>query len=273
MNAIYRNATAVAVCLLLGACAATPNPALEEARAAYAAIRDNPAAAQGAPVALRKAEQSIERATAALDSGNEKAAEHYAYLAQRRVEIAAAQGERVRLQQQIAEASERRDELRLRAERANTLSAKARAAAARTRAAELEARLRQMEAEKTDRGMVLTLGDVLFDTDKATLRPGAQQVVGELAAFMRDYPKREILIEGHTDSRGTESYNLTLSKRRAQAVNRALIARGIGRRRIATVGLGEQYPVASNATAAGRQQNRRVEIVISDPQGNVERRG
>jgi outer membrane protein OmpA-like peptidoglycan-associated protein len=89
-----------------------------------------------------------------------------------------------------------------------------------------------------------------------------------LAQFMRDYGERQVKVEGHTDSRGDETYNIGLSERRARAVRDALVERGIDAQRIRTIGLGEGYPVASNDTQAGMQQNRRVEIVISDEQGN-----
>jgi outer membrane protein OmpA-like peptidoglycan-associated protein len=114
---------------------------------------------------------------------------------------------------------------------------------------------------------VLTLGDVLFDTAQANLKPGAASTMDRLAQFMRDYGERQVMIEGHTDSRGEDAYNIDLSQRRAAAVRDALLERNIEPQRIRIVGLGEGYPVASNDTQAGMQQNRRVEIVISDEQG------
>jgi outer membrane protein OmpA-like peptidoglycan-associated protein len=94
--------------------------------------------------------------------------------------------------------------------------------------------------------------------------PGAMFTMDKLALFLKKYPKRNVLVEGHTDSQGSETYNLGLSQRRADSVRNALMERGISADRIATKGYGEKFPVASNAAAAGRQQNRRVEIIILD---------
>jgi outer membrane protein OmpA-like peptidoglycan-associated protein len=113
----------------------------------------------------------------------------------------------------------------------------------------------------------LTLGDVLFDTGEATLKAGAATTIDRLAQFMRDYPEHAVRIEGHTDSTGSDETNRSLSERRAQSVRDALLARGLAAERIATLGYGEAQPIANNDTAAGRQQNRRVEIVVSDAQG------
>jgi outer membrane protein OmpA-like peptidoglycan-associated protein len=114
---------------------------------------------------------------------------------------------------------------------------------------------------------VLTLNDVLFDFNSAALKPGADTTIQRLADFMMANPERDIVVEGYTDSRGSAQYNRELSAERAQAVKQALVDRGISAARIRTEGLGEEYPVASNGTAAGRQLNRRVEIVLSDQEG------
>jgi len=111
------------------------------------------------------------------------------------------------------------------------------------------------------------LSDVLFDTGQATLKPGADRALDRLAQFLKDSSGTDVLIEGHTDSVGTDDYNLALSQRRAQAVADALSSRGVATDRVQTKGLGKAYPVASNDTQAGRQQNRRVEIVFSDESG------
>jgi outer membrane protein OmpA-like peptidoglycan-associated protein len=141
------------------------------------------------------------------------------------------------------------------------------AEAAEDRSLELERELEQLETRDTDRGLVLPLGDVLFDTGAATLKPGAATTIDRLAQFMRDYPERSVRIEGHTDSAGSDETNQSLSERRAQAVRDALLERGLAAERIATLGYGEARPIAGNDSAGGRQQNRRVEIVLSDAQG------
>jgi outer membrane protein OmpA-like peptidoglycan-associated protein len=116
--------------------------------------------------------------------------------------------------------------------------------------------------------MVVTLGDVLFDTGKATLQPGAQRNVEQLATVLTRYPERRVLIEGFTDSVGPEEANLELARRRAEAFRQALEKAGVPRVRTQTQALGEADPVATNATPEGRQQNRRVEVLFSDERGN-----
>jgi len=132
-----------------------------------------------------------------------------------------------------------------------------------------ERQLKELNAQKTERGLVITLGDVLFNTNKAQLKSGGMHNVQKLAAFLNQYPQHKVLVEGHTDSTGSDSYNLELSDRRANAVRAALIDKGVSSDRVATRGYGEAYPVAGNDTAAGRQLNRRVEIIISDSKGNI----
>jgi outer membrane protein OmpA-like peptidoglycan-associated protein len=131
----------------------------------------------------------------------------------------------------------------------------------------LERDLQALQAQNTQRGMVVTLGDVLFDTGKASLQPGAQRSVAQLATVLKQYPERRVLIEGFTDNVGPESLNLELSRRRAEAFQRALQSAGVPQVRMETQARGEADPVANNATPAGRQQNRRIEVVFSDAQG------
>lgn len=142
-----------------------------------------------------------------------------------------------------------------------------RANALEKEAKELEASLQELEAEQTERGLVLTLSDVLFDTGESDLKPGAANAIDQLAAFLNDNSDRRLLIEGHTDSRGSMDYNRQLSERRADAVRAALVSRGVTSDRLRTVGYGQEYPVATNDTVAGRQENRRVEIIFSDQDG------
>jgi outer membrane protein OmpA-like peptidoglycan-associated protein len=150
------------------------------------------------------------------------------------------------------------------AERAR-MEAAAKAEEAEKAKAEVDELLRQLsdlKAKQTERGIVLTMGDVLFAFDKATLSPGAFRNVDKLADFLQKHPNRSVLIEGHTDNVGSDQYNLDLSEKRANAVKNALVAIGVAEERITTKGYGEKYPVASNNTSDGRQQNRRVEVVI-----------
>jgi outer membrane protein OmpA-like peptidoglycan-associated protein len=254
--------------LLMAGCATTPadNEMVDEARASYAEIQNDPEVARSGDRQLRSARDELSRAESLLKDGADKTkVDHAAYLALRHAQIASQQGERAQLQQQIKSADERRRKLMLDM-RSNE------AERARNEAEMLRKRMEELQAERTDRGMVLTLGDVLFDLNKADLKPAANQTINRLTAFMKEYKDRRVRIEGYTDSTGDDGYNQALSERRAEAVQGALLAQGIPRQRIEVEGYGERFPVASNDTSAGRQQNRRVEIVISDKDGNIEAR-
>jgi outer membrane protein OmpA-like peptidoglycan-associated protein len=140
--------------------------------------------------------------------------------------------------------------------------AKTEAEQAKAQNAQLMKELSELNGKLTDRGIVLTLGDVLFSFGKADLSPAANVSIAKLAQFLVNHPDRTLSIEGHTDSVGSDSYNDALSQRRAESVKMALVARGVGAERITTKGLGKRFPVASNSTAQGRQLNRRVEVVV-----------
>ncbi|MEM9302913.1 MAG: OmpA family protein [Pseudomonadota bacterium] len=126
----------------------------------------------------------------------------------------------------------------------------------------LRRQLQNLQALETDRGLMFTLGDVLFEKSQAELREESLANLQRLVGFIEGYPDRRVSIEGHTDSTGSEAFNLTLSQQRAEAVRDALVDRGIPTRRLEAVGLGEEFPIAGNDTEVGRRQNRRVEIII-----------
>ena len=140
---------------------------------------------------------------------------------------------------------------------------------AQLRARALEAQLGELAAKKTERGMVITLGDVLFGTDLSRLTSEGEASAQKLAKILELNPERTVLIEGFTDSTGTAAYNQQLSERRALAVQNALRTLGVGRERVVIHGYGESYPVAANDSAQSRQLNRRVEIVLSDETGRI----
>jgi outer membrane protein OmpA-like peptidoglycan-associated protein len=274
--------------LLSGCASSRKYPPLERARAAYIAADANPEVKADAPVAFYEAGKALEKAEQAKDLEEKR---HLSYLAEKKVEIAVAMAEQKKTEKEIEvlkweeerailesrriESSDREtrtaraeamkfkteaDRLKFEAE------TKAREAdEAQGRAAQLESELSDLKAVKTDRGMVLTLGDVLFASGKAELAVGAKQTIDNLAAFLDKYPDRKVVIEGHTDSTGSTELNLDLSERRAQSVKIALLERGISFDRIDAVGFGEDKPIADNATPEGRQQNRRVEIIILNP--------
>jgi outer membrane protein OmpA-like peptidoglycan-associated protein len=214
---------------------------------------------------------------------------HLAYLAQRRAEIGEAMIAETRAHDQMQEAQARRDQVLMAARehdaavaRQQASSAEAQAQAAQNQAAAARdqattandeaaaarAQLADLQAKQTERGMVLTLGsNVLFDTNSDVLKPGAGESLNRVAQFLQSQPGVKLRVEGHTDSRGSDSYNEALSQRRAQAVASALMARGVDASRVQAVGRGMEVPVATNDTAEGRQQNRRVELIFSNLQG------
>ncbi len=150
------------------------------------------------------------------------------------------------------------------AEQARALASAEAARAAKTKAEadRLMRELSDLKAKQTERGIVLTIGDVLFATAKSDLSPNAMRSIEKLAEFLEKNPNRNVLIEGHTDNVGSDEYNLSLSQRRANSAKDALLARQVPEERITTRGYGKKYPITSNDTPSGRQQNRRVEVVI-----------
>jgi outer membrane protein OmpA-like peptidoglycan-associated protein len=138
-------------------------------------------------------------------------------------------------------------------------------AAAESEASELQRQIDELQARPTDRGLVLTLGDVLFTSGKSDLNASATGSLERLTSFLNRYPDRSVAIEGHTDSNGGDDYNLALSQRRAESVKDYLTGHGIGSMRLAASGMGESQPLAGNDSATGRQQNRRVEVIIANP--------
>jgi outer membrane protein OmpA-like peptidoglycan-associated protein len=277
--------------LALCACGGLPDriDSVEQARQSIDSVSAQPLAGQVAAEELARAREALASADAAFEEREPlPLIEHRAYVAQRYADISGALVTEARARQEverseaernrlIAEAREREAAAAEREALAATreLDVQSRAAdeqaraarAAEERAARLESELEELEAENTDRGIVLTLGDVLFDTAEAGLKPGATTTIDRLAQFMRDYPERSVRIEGHTDSTGSDETNRSLSERRAMAVREALVSRGIDATRVMTLGVGEARPVASNDTPAGRQQNRRVEVIVSDEAG------
>lgn len=148
-------------------------------------------------------------------------------------------------------------------ERRNAQIARADAHAARSELATMQARLTELQTAQTERGLVVTLSDVLFEVDRAAIKPGATRALGQLAMALRDDPMTRITIEGHTDATGTHEYNMELSRQRAESVRAHLVAHGVDPASITARGLGPDYPVASNETVTGRQQNRRVEVIVN----------
>jgi OOP family OmpA-OmpF porin len=230
-------------------CGPSTNAALERARDNYAQAQQNPQISTYAPVALQEAQQSLQQAEEVWKEDKDSdEVTHLSYVTDQRIAIA-----RNTADKKMTEAEMKR----LGEERGNVLIG-----AAEDRARRAEQELADLQAKQTDRGLVLTLSDVLFEYNKADLKPGALRNLYTLVTFLKENPERNLMIEGHADSTGSDSYNLTLSQRRAEAVQSFLLQNNIPPQRMVVRGYGKDYPVASNGTEAGRQQNRRVEIVI-----------
>jgi outer membrane protein OmpA-like peptidoglycan-associated protein len=298
-------AVAAFVAVILGACATTVqhNDMLEHAHVVVSNAQSNPNVAGEARADLATAVAALKEGDAMLKAGKPAAeVDHEAYIAER-FGLAAERGAETAVSEKsIADANDRRNAVLLAARehevshaneiaqtktleadaarsnaamsaeeaaaaRSNAAMSAEEAAAAQQRAQELEAALTDLQAKKTDRGLVITLGDVLFATGQADLKSGSRRSLERLAAFLQQYPQRTVQIEGFTDSVGSDDYNQGLSERRAGAVRDALTGMGISSDRIQARGLGKSSPVADNASSTGRQQNRRVEVIISESDG------
>jgi outer membrane protein OmpA-like peptidoglycan-associated protein len=280
-------AAALALTLLAVSCASPPPAALLDARSAYADAEQDPGVSRHASVQLYEAKQALDRAESEWQaSGDADETSHLASLAATRTEIARTSAEaaasleearhltrqrdkmllEIRTQEAdraVSAAEQARLEAELRAQEAEAARRQAEEAAASER--KLREELAELQARETQRGLELTLGDVLFDLDQATLKPGAMKNLYRLASFLREYPDRQLLVEGHTDSTGSDDHNLALSSRRAEAVTGFLAENGVARERMLARGYGKAFPVAGNDSPAGRQLNRRVEVVILNP--------
>ncbi|MPQ56633.1 OmpA family protein [Duganella sp. FT27W] len=278
---------AVAVAIVLSACSSAPitTSELDGARGDFVAAQSNPAVAANAPVEFKAAADALDRANAAAAQKESLAdIDKLAYLAKQKIAVAQEVTKQRQAEANVAQAGRQRDEVRLEARTAEADKARmaaerakadadaarqqadAAAASARdeqAKAAALQQQLNDLQAKQTDRGLVITLNDVLFNVDKAELSAEGMRTAQKLADVLAQEPKSMVLIEGFTDSTGSSSHNLDLSQRRADAVRQALVGMGVPGNKISTKGYGAAYPVAGNNDAASRQLNRRVEIVLS----------
>ncbi len=294
--------TALALAMLsllaaLGACSSVParNAALDLARSRLDAAQAQPQVVTLAPEELKRAADALRTAQAAQQDGQGSASvDHLSYLASQQVAIAqdaassraaqavtagaGAERDRIRLAMRTQEADSTRQQLdsaqRSNAAQAGQLAAaaagaqddQARLARRDAQPEEMQGQMAALNARKTDRGMVVTLGDVLFATGQSRLQADGDRTMDKVAEFLRRYPQRSAAIEGYTDSVGSSTANQALSDRRAQAVKDALVGLGVPGDKLRSRGFGEARPVASNDTAEGRQMNRRVELVFApDP--------
>lgn len=298
--------SAVALAVLAG-CSSVPkgNAQLEQARTEYRAVTADPRAQNNAGSDMKLASDAMNKANTAWSSKEDEAqVNHLAYLASQRVAIvretmnmktaetmvasAGADRTQVQLQARTQEADAAQRSATVAQQAATTAQLNAAAAQRSTEMARnesaqaqqqtqlamernrlLETQLKELNAKQTPRGLVVTLGDVLFDVNRAELKPGGLRMVDQLVAVLKEFPQRTVLVEGFTDSTGSDSHNLALSGQRADAVRTALMRQGIDSARVTARGYGKASPVNGNETAAGRQMNRRVEIVLSDDNGRT----
>ena len=311
MKPFFRTPAALAIVALMSACASTPTTTslLESTRNEYRQLELNPNSTSFAQVEMKQASDAMREAN--LSAERRESAEKVdkqAYLARQKIaltdevikkkvaesDVAAAAKERdfIRLNQRTNEANQANanaQQSQLNAQMAQadaaqaqrkaadaqraTDDARAKTAEAQARNAALEAQLADLAAKKTDRGMVITLGDVLFGTGQSTLTPDGMRSAQKLADVLKQNTARTVLVEGFTDSTGSAALNQELSSRRAAAVRDALMQMGVAANRVNVRGYGEAYPVSGNDSAAGRQLNRRVEIVLTDDTGAIKTRG
>lgn len=286
---------AAAVSFTLAGCASTPvSPdGAAEVRAKLTRLQADPNLAAGAPAALSEAEAAVRVAEQPVARDPALVA-HRVYLADRKVEIAMAQAATRYAEDQRVKLGEERERARLAARTREADAARADADATRASAADaallasadadasrlradaaareaalkaedMQRQIDALQAKTTERGIVLTLGDVLFTSGQADLKAGAAENLGRLVHFLGQNPDRSVEIEGHTDSVGSDGYNQELSQRRANSVRSYLMQNGIAPDRIVASGKGEHQPVADNESDGGRQQNRRVEVIIGNP--------
>jgi outer membrane protein OmpA-like peptidoglycan-associated protein len=282
--------TLIAVAMLAGCNTTKNNTQLSEAHSNYDTARVDPKVVDLAALELNDAGSALGKADNALSQGeNVATVNHLAYLANQKVAFAQETAKRKTAEQAVANSTADRNQVRLDARTAEADAAKQQLASmkltADQQAAALAAananstsnsaliakqagQLKELNAQQTKRGLVITLGDVLFGINKSQLKSGGLRNVQKLADFLKEYPQHKALIEGYTDSTGSSEHNQKLSEQRATSVKTALVDAGIGMERVTTRGYGEEFPVAGNDTSTSRQLNRRVEVIISDENGN-----
>lgn len=310
MNKIKITPLLLAIAALVGACSSIPTSTsmLTQTRSDYIQAQGNPNVARYAQLEMKQAREAFEQAdTASIKRESNDKVDKLAYLAKQKIAVAQEVAKQRSAEASVTTSGKERDQLRLdqrtneadqatasaeqsrqAAEQSKQAAEQSKQAAERARSqtaeaqrqtqdalasnAQLEAQLADLAAKKTERGMVITLGDVLFGSDQARLTPDGIRTAQKLADVLQKYPQRTVLIEGFTDSTGAASYNQELSERRATSVRSALQEMGVARDRVSVRGYGHTHPVAANDTAPNRQLNRRVEIVISDASGKTSQR-
>jgi outer membrane protein OmpA-like peptidoglycan-associated protein len=267
--------TIAAVLATTGCASKRPNELLDSAKATYERVSNSDVVNQHSTEDLNVAKLKLDSAITAWDDKKSKSeidkrayiAEQYALIAEQRSKLLQSQSaiEGGKLMRTNVQMDMRESEAKKLAEKSAALEQQVmlREQQLQQQIAELE-ELKAMQAKSSDRGMVLTLGDVLFDTNESTLKPDAASNLMQIGSFLNKYPERTLVIEGHTDNTGDAQYNMDLSTRRAMAVKTMLMSQGIASNRVIARGVGENSPVASNSSAEGRQLNRRVDLIFTE---------
>lgn len=306
MKKIYFTSTLLAVAVLMAACGSVGTTSLlEQTRSDYRLAQNNAKVATYAPLELKQAGDALAQADAeAAKNRSAEKIDQLAYLAKQKIALTQAVANQRAAEAEVANAGKERDQIRIdqrtneaniarmnadksklaaeqaqrdaaqaqrdtQAAQVDLVNAQRKTQEAQARAAQLETQLAELAAKKTERGLVITLGDVLFGTDLSRLSDEGMRTTQKLASVLQQNPQRNVLIEGFTDSTGAAAYNQDLSERRAMAVRDALQGQGVARERIQMRGYGQSFPVAANDTPSNRQLNRRVEIVVSNDNGQV----
>jgi len=271
-------AAAVAAALITACASAPMKPAgSAEVRSKLTQLQANADLANRATVAMKDADAAVR--IAEMPQPDKALSAHLVFMADRKVETAKALAETSLAEDQRTALSEEREKARLDARtheadvakdqvavaRASAASSQLQTAELQKQAALMQQQLDEMHAKVTDRGVVLTLGDVLFTTGKADLKAAATGNLNKLVAFLGQYPTRTVVVEGYTDNVGSDDFNQGLSQRRADGVKSYLVGQGVGATRLTSLGKGKSDPVADNSSSEGRQMNRRVEVIISNP--------
>lgn len=228
------------------ACTPSVNMSLERARANYQQAQNDPGlkADADASADLVAAEKLLQQAETSWQEDHDfDETSHLSYLTDRKIDLARAAASRDASKRTFDELSAQKDQILLKAR---------------------DAEIAKLKAKRVPQGILITLGDVLFDTARSNLKAGSLQEIYPVVEYLKEHPETIVKIQGYTDSRGSEDYNIQLSQMRAESVRDFLISNGITPERITAQGLGKDYPVATNSTAVGRQQNRRVEVTITD---------
>lgn len=266
MNSLQSGICFTLATLLLTGCASSNHPndqALQAAHGSFQKAREDADILRSAPKDLIRAGESLARADRLASYwGSKDDVAHFAYLSLQYSAIAQQKTQLNLNQERVAKLELERQRLQLALREAKLLSVQ-------DQSNWLEEQMVSLATTQSERGLVMTLGDVLFDAGHADLKASANRTVLKLVQFLQLNPRRTLRIEGYTNSRGDAQENLELSRARAQAVADVLIDLGIEAKRIEIKGYGESFPVTENASAKGRAQNRRVEIVFSDEQGNL----